>query len=439
MGDTNQMQEPVLTGGLFEMRRTIFFAALISASVAAEEYAGYSLAGAEAFRKQWTIDNWDDGGHLMRYVFLNMPEFWNHSVISRGAGPVRELPDAFRQEVADFVADTELGDMSLFDYVHKANVNGAIVLHRGEIVFEEYPRMLPQDKHLTMSVSKPFAATLIAQLEDRGRIDVSRPVDDYLPELEGSGWEGVSVLDVLDMASGIACLEETDGAYSDPRHCYYQYEASLGWLRQTLNTMDSPYEYFESMVAHRPPGEAFEYTSPDTFVLARIAERITDRPYAFQVATEIWQHMGAEADALIAAPKNGIPIAHGGISATLRDVARFGLLFTPSGSVGGNGVVSDAYLEKIQQGGRPEIFNVAVDPEDHLIDGEPALHNSYQWDIVMEDGDFYKSGYGGQGLYISPSRDLVIAFFGTWMESEGDQHEMKHVVRQLATSGQFPD
>ena len=421
------------------MKSTILFAAVLSATAVAEEYAGYSLEGARKFRQEWTIDNWDDGGHLMRYVFLNMPEFWNHAVISRGSGPVRELPDAFRQDVADFAIDTELGETSLFDYVQKANVNGAIVLHRGQVVFEEYPRMLPQDKHLTMSVSKAFASTIIAILEDRGQIDVDKPVEHYLPELEGSGWDGVSVLDVLDMASGIACLEETEGAYSDPTHCYYQYEASLGWLRATQNTMDSPYAYFESMVSHRPAGEAFEYTSPDTFVLAWIAERITDRPYPFLVAIEIWQRLGAEGDALIAAPRNGVPIAHGGISATLRDVARFGLLFTPSGRDRDSPVVSDRYLRDIQEDGRPEIFNVAVDPGEHVIAGEPARHNSRQWDFVMEDGDFYKSGYGGQGLYISPSRDLVIAFFGTWMESDDDQHEMKHVARQLATSGLFPD
>jgi hypothetical protein len=37
--------------------------------------------------------------------------------------------------------------------------------------------------------------------------------------------------------------------------------------------------------------------------------------------------------------------------------------------------------------------------------------NSYRWNIVFEDGNFYKEGIGGQGLYISPSRDMVLAWF----------------------------
>jgi len=54
----------------------------------------------------------------------------------------------------------------------------------------------------------------------------------------------------------------------------------------------------------------------------------------------------------------------------------------------------------------------------------------------MSDGDFFKGGYGGQGLYISPSRDLVIAFFGSF-EEDGTSHEMTRIARQLAKSGLF--
>jgi hypothetical protein len=54
----------------------------------------------------------------------------------------------------------------------------------------------------------------------------------------------------------------------------------------------------------------------------------------------------------------------------------------------------------------------------------------------MPDGDFYKGGYGGQGLYISPRRDLVIAFAGAF-DTGGPASEMASVARQLARSGLF--
>jgi CubicO group peptidase (beta-lactamase class C family) len=296
--------------------------------------------------------------------------------------------------------------------------------------------MRQQDKHLYMSVSKGLAATLIAILEDRELIDVSKGVETYLPSLAGSGWEGVSVKNVLDMASGIGCLEGEEGAYSDPDTCYYQYEASLGWLRATEKTMDSTFEYMATLKSHRPPGEAFEYTSPNTFILGWLAESIFGKPYADLLSAEIWQKMGAESDGMIVAPRHGVPIASGGISSTLRDMARFGLLFTPSGRGGLHPLISDAYLDNIQHQGRPELFRAARDESAGFVDGEPARHNSYQWDFVMEDGDFFKGGYGGQGLYVSPSKDLVVAFFGTF-DADGTGHEMTRIARQLAKSGLF--
>lgn len=407
---------------------------LLSSRADAQE-RGYSSAEAAAFRSQWTIDNWDDGGPLMRYVFLNAPEFWNHSLILRG-GPVRPLEEALRPEVAKFITTTKAGMKPLQDYVRESTVNGVLILHRGRVVFETYPRMRSVDMHLYMSVSKALAATLIAVLEDRGQIDVRKPVDAYLPALADSGWVGVPVRDILDMASGIGCLEGDEGAYSNPATCYYQFEASLGLLRPTAATRDSVFELISRLKSHRPPGQAFEYTSPNSFVLGWLAEVVTGRTFADLLSTEIWQKIGAESAAVIAAPRRGVPIVHAGISSTLRDMARFGLSFTPTGRQGPKPLISARYLDAIQKQGRPELSRVGLGKESGYVDGEPARHNSYQWDFVMNDGDFFKGGFGGQGLYVSPSKDLVIAFFGTFDES-GKDHEMTRIARQLAKSGLF--
>ena len=419
------------------MKKHMILAASLLATVTistAAEFEGYSLEESRAFHAQWNLDDWDDGGPLMRYVMLHMTEFWNHMTIDRG-GPIRELPLALRKDVADFPATVDGKQVALAEYVANSTVDGALVVHEGRVVFEAYPRMLSTDKHNYMSISKGLIATLIAILADRELIDDAHPAEHYLPELRDSDWEGVPVRDILDMASGIGCLETDPDSYYNPDHCYYQFEASLGWVRPTDRTPDSTYEHVAALSAHRPSGEAFEYTSPDTFVLGWLIERITGRSVAENLSKEIWQRMGAEADGLLIAPKKAVPIVHGGISSTLRDVARFGLLFTPSGRSGDAPVISDAYLDKIQNGGRPEIFNAARQ-EPEMINGEAPKHNSYQWDFVMQDGDFFKGGFGGQGLYISPSRDLVIAFFGAFDEN-GVGHEMIDISRQLSVSGLF--
>jgi hypothetical protein len=53
----------------------------------------------------------------------------------------------------------------------------------------------------------------------------------------------------------------------------------------------------------------------------------------------------------------------------------------------------------------------------------------------MEDGDFFKGGYGGQGLYISPAHDLVIAYFGTPFDEHMETHELEWITRQIVNSG----
>ncbi|MEQ8423474.1 MAG: hypothetical protein RIA63_02115, partial [Cyclobacteriaceae bacterium] len=69
-------------------------------------------------------------------------------------------------------------------------------------------------------------------------------------------------------------------------------------------------------------------------------------------------------------------------------------------------------------------------------DLEENKYSSYQWSGVYDDGDFYKAAHGGQGLYISPEKDLVIAFYGT--ANTDRQGSQLHVIsRQLSKSGLF--
>ena len=63
---------------------------------------------------------------------------------------------------------------------------------------------------LIASISKVFASTLIAILEEKGLIDVQKPVNNYLAELNGSAWEGIPVIDNLDMSTGINCREKEE-------------------------------------------------------------------------------------------------------------------------------------------------------------------------------------------------------------------------------------
>lgn len=331
-------------------------------------------------------------------------------------GQVRELKYALNQEIADFLVETPDGKLRFVDFLDsdQSTSMGVVVLHKGKIVFEHYPRMQEYEKPIWWSVTKVFASSLIAILEDRGLVDVSKPVDFYLPELKQSGFAGVTVRNVLDMASGIDC---SDGNYSRGT-CYYDFEASMNDAVRTTTTADTPYEALSKM---RPgkwaeQGVGYDYSGANTFVLSWIVERIMEMPFQDVVSKEYWNRIGAEGDAAFYAARYGIALSTGGFMAKPRDMARFGLLFTPSYTVVSNTkLVSDRYLDIILNGGRPELLENA-----RFGQGKPdhIKHNVYQWDLVFKNNDIYKGGWAGQGLLINPDKDIVAVYLGYAKDDE---------------------
>ena len=63
---------------------------------------------------------------------------------------------------------------------------------------------------------------------------------------------------------------------------------------------------------------------------------------------------------------------------------------------------------------------------------DKAIGNSYQWDAVLSDGDMYKSGVGGQGLYISPANDMVVGWFCTGDGNDQEETMARAIVKSLS-------
>ncbi len=130
---------------------------------------------------------------------------------------------------------------------------------------------------------------------------------------------------------------------------------------------------------------------------------------------------------------DGVAMAHGVVSSRLRDMARFGMLYTPSWrKVATRQVVSDAVIARIRDGVRDtSFFTNGVDGTifvDRLGD-DTILANAWQWDYGWPDGDLYNGRFMDQGHYVSPARDLVIAFFST-----SPTMSLGRYLRPIATS-----
>ena len=188
--------------------------------------AGYTPAERDRLHRSFALEGWDDGGELSRYVYLH---------------------DGREVRFAEHVRDS--------------GIDGIVIVHRGRIVYEDYPRMRPHDKHLAFSVTKAFVVS---------------------SGMEGTEWRGAP--------------------FRDPAHKHYQLEASLGWLpapddlpRAALD--GNPYEVLAGLERAAEPGRRFEYLSANTAVLGWLVERVTGKNLAEALATEIWTRIGAEADA----------------------------------------------------------------------------------------------------------------------------------------------
>jgi CubicO group peptidase (beta-lactamase class C family) len=381
-------------------------------------------------RRQVDRESWDNGGELSRFVYLHSSEVFPAAIVRR-SGPVRVLGKRLRPQIAGcVVGDARSPGNTLAELLADSGLDGFIIVHRGRIVFEAYPHMRADDRHLLFSVSKVFVGTLVGILEARGQVEIDKPIEQYLPELAHTHWAGVTVRNLLDMSAGMEGTDEDAGAYTNPASRIYQVEATVGWqpltasLPATVLAGDT-YGLIASLGKVREPGVKREYSSIDTYVLAWMIERVTGKRLADVLSEEIWSRIGADSDAHILVSERGVANAHSGLAVTLRDLARFGMAFTRGGTGGAGRAASflpASYIDRLLHDGRPELLAPGHDPRVH--------HASYQWDRVGTHGELEKGGFGNQYLFIDRDRDLVIAYFGT--NATVDAPALRLPLRELA-------
>ncbi|MEW2359324.1 serine hydrolase domain-containing protein [Spirillospora sp. NPDC029432] len=269
-------------------------------------------------------------------------------------------------------------ERTLDEYLAITGTQGFVVLDARagqDIVFERYSFAARDTRFQSWSMAKSFTSAAVGIALDEGRIrSIDEPVTAYLPELNGSGYEGVSIRDLLRMSSGIAWEEAVN---VPPVHV----AASLGApLPRMAAQQKRGWE----------PGSRFEYTSMNTFVLGWLVARATGTPYHRYVEERIWRPGGMESTVYLGNDSNGNNMAYCCYYATDRDFARFGLLYLRGGRANGRQVVPEAWVKESTRPSAP--FN----------DGY-----GFQW-WLGEDGEFEASGLGGQKIWVSPEHDVVI-------------------------------
>lgn len=266
---------------------------------------------------------------------------------------------------------------TLDDYLTRSGTRGFVVLHGRRIVSERYVQANRNTRFQSWSMAKSFTSAAVGIALADGRIhSIDDPVTRYLPALRRSGYDGVSIRNVLRMSSGIEWNEDRDA----PR---LQVAARLG---RPLERMAA------RQVRGWPPGSRFTYTSMNYFVLAWLINRVTGMPYYRYVETRLWQPAGMASTAYIGNDTHGDNLGYCCYYATDRDFARFGLLYLHDGTANGRQVVSRAWTGR------------STRPSSSF-----QRHYGLGWWLGDgHEGDFMAIGFGGQYIYVSPRYDVVI-------------------------------
>jgi CubicO group peptidase (beta-lactamase class C family) len=281
----------------------------------------------------------------------------------------------------------------LAEYLELNRVAGLLVLEDGKVVLERY-RLgnSARTRWMSMSIAKSITSTLIGAAIRDGRIHaLSDPVVQYVPSLAGSGYDGVTVRDVLMMASGVRWNETYTDSFSDRRRLL---EA------QIAQVPGGAMDVMKALPRVAAPGTVNNYNTGETQVAAEVVRHAVGRPLADYLEDRIWRPFGMEADAnwWLDSP-DGVEIGGSGFSATLRDYGRFGLFVLGGGLADGRQVLPPGWVAE------------ATGPT-QLRGGKPLDYGYLWWtgtsDVSRRDHAFSAEGIHGQFLYINPAVRLVI-------------------------------
>lgn len=287
-----------------------------------------------------------------------------------------------------------------------------LVIYRDSLLIEEYfddytAAFTPN----IFSAAKSLVSMAIGVLVRDGKIQsLDEHASKYIPELADKKYPNVTIRQLLQMTSGIGFDENYKNPFGYQAKVYYGKD-----LHENTLAFDG----------EKPPGEEWFYAGGNTILLAMIVERVSGERLAIYFSKEIWQKIGAEADAWWTVDAiDGVERASCCFYAITRDLARLGKLYLNNGQWNGEEIIPEWYVQ--------ESLTPILVPD---ADGEPVMHYGYQWWLGP---DFYQAqGMLGQYIIVVPDEELVIVRTGHRRYNEkvdglpGDAHRYVEIAKML--------
>ena len=134
----------------------------------------------------------------------------------------------------------------------------------------------PQTVFRLASLTKPFTAAVILQLQEQGRLDVNDPVDLYLPDYPHGN--EITIYQLLNHTSGIPDYE-----FLHPSMVF-----------RNAVSLDELLARFSDLPLDFPPGSQFQYSNSGYVVLTAIIESVSGQGYADYLAEHIFRPLGMD-------------------------------------------------------------------------------------------------------------------------------------------------
>ena len=321
----------------------------------------------------------------------------------------KDLPKSFVYQDKTLVVD---------EFIKRRATTALMVIKNNEVTFENYYLGTKDtDKRISWSMAKSFVSVLFGMQVDAGKIDIEQPVDFYLPEMKGSGYENVKIKHVLQMSSGVKWNED-----------YQDFNSDINKMGRVLAIGGSLDVMTTELQAESESGKAFHYVSMDTHVISMIVRRVSGQSLVQLLQNNIWNKLGMEGNATWITDSQGTAFALGGLNVMTRDYARFGQLLLNNGSWNGEQLVSKRWITSATTAGA-----------DYLKPTKDKLGYGYQiWlPPEAEAGEFFCVGVYGQYIYVNQKENIVIVKNSAdrnFQDSRNSKQETMAFFREITKS-----
>lgn len=321
------------------------------------------------------------------------------------------LPDATRLSPATQEA--------LIDYGTATGSVAVVVWHDGELILENYWPGYGQDSRTDpASMHKTVMAMLVGIAIEQGLIpSVDSKAANWLTEWRDDARAEVTIEHLLQMASGLALVPFDPNPFGK-------------YFRTLLGTDLVP--VYLAIPQATTPGSEFAYNNVNAQALGILLQRAAGQRYAELLSEVLWSKLGVGDAYLWLDSEEGMPRTFCCIQTTARAWIQIGRLLANRGELDGQQVVPAAWVDAMLQpsprnpnyGYQTWLGTEYVEERAYNRTVSVTAHHSEPFvarDIVFLDG------FGGQRVYVIPSRRLVIVRTGT-AQLDWDDARLPNVV-----------